>query len=222
MPTGACTTSRTPARPTTGTDRDRSTSEQPSTSSSHRRSRRRPPLIKAGRSSAVPSTSTRSRTDPHPRIISPSWPWISSPKARRTQPCRRSPVLTTTSPCRSRPAPLGRPGHSHHGDSIYKRFWIRQHQLLRRSPPMLDRPHQPRHRRPRCPADLPRNAGLERLMPGHVFSRARLESAARAQSVTIGRGDILLLRTGHLAWYYSLHDKAAFRFGLMSSSGSTT
>jgi kynurenine formamidase len=45
--------------------------------------------------------------------------------------------------------------------------------------------------------DIPRLRGVRWLEPGeHVFPQ-ELESAARAQRVTVGAGDILLVRTGH-------------------------
>jgi kynurenine formamidase len=45
--------------------------------------------------------------------------------------------------------------------------------------------------------DIPRLRGLSWLEPGqHVF-RADLEAAEREQGVTVGEGDVLLVRTGH-------------------------
>ena len=47
--------------------------------------------------------------------------------------------------------------------------------------------------------DIPRLRGVSWLEPGdHVF-REDLEAVERAQAVTVGGGDILLVRTGHLA-----------------------
>lgn len=58
--------------------------------------------------------------------------------------------------------------------------------------------------------DLPRHQGVDRLRPGHAITDGELEACARAQGVAIARGDILLVRTGHVAWYYTLGDKRAF------------
>jgi kynurenine formamidase len=46
--------------------------------------------------------------------------------------------------------------------------------------------------------DLARTRGIERLRPGEAITPADLEAAERAESVRVERGDVLLLRTGHL------------------------
>ncbi len=47
--------------------------------------------------------------------------------------------------------------------------------------------------------DFPRFKGVQWLEPGHAINGNDLIACAEAQGVTIGRGDILLIRTGHLA-----------------------
>jgi kynurenine formamidase len=47
--------------------------------------------------------------------------------------------------------------------------------------------------------DMPRHHGVDWLQPGHGIDSAQLAACADAQGVTVGRGDILLVRTGHLA-----------------------
>src|SRR5439155_207589 len=47
--------------------------------------------------------------------------------------------------------------------------------------------------------DLARARGVERLRAGEVIAPADLEAAERAEGVRAERGDVLLLRTGHLA-----------------------
>src|SRR5437773_10396538 len=47
--------------------------------------------------------------------------------------------------------------------------------------------------------DLARARGVDRLRPGEVIGPAALEAAERAEGVRAERGDVLLLRTGHLA-----------------------
>ena len=60
-----------------------------------------------------------------------------------------------------------------------------------------DRGREERSRRPGVLLDVPRLRGVPWLEPGeHVF-REDLEAAEREQKVTVGRGDILLVRTGH-------------------------
>lgn len=46
--------------------------------------------------------------------------------------------------------------------------------------------------------DVARHLGVESLEPGHAISAEQLEGTARAQSVTIRRGDAILIRTGFL------------------------
>lgn len=100
--------------------------------------------------------------------------------------------------------------HAHHEGALYNGFWIgntsayagaRRCSIDKVSPGIVGRG---------VLLDLPRQAGTERLAPGHVILADELTAAARAQQVTIGRGDILLIRTGHLAWYYQLPDKSQF------------
>jgi kynurenine formamidase len=47
--------------------------------------------------------------------------------------------------------------------------------------------------------DMPRLHGVDWLEPGHGIDSAQLEACAAAEGVEVRRGDILLLRTGHLA-----------------------
>lgn len=47
--------------------------------------------------------------------------------------------------------------------------------------------------------DFPRFHGVDWLEPGHGIDAEQLAACADAQGVAVGRGDILLLRTGHLA-----------------------
>ena len=47
--------------------------------------------------------------------------------------------------------------------------------------------------------DVPRSLGREWLDPGEQIHAADLEACARAQNVSVGRGDIVLVRTGQMA-----------------------
>ncbi len=47
--------------------------------------------------------------------------------------------------------------------------------------------------------DVPRARGLKYLEPGYGITPAELDETARAEGVEVGRGDILLIRTGHIA-----------------------
>ncbi len=52
--------------------------------------------------------------------------------------------------------------------------------------------------------DLARVAGVDSLEPGHVVTPAELDAACEAHGVTVGEGDILLLRTGYLSRWWDL------------------
>lgn len=58
--------------------------------------------------------------------------------------------------------------------------------------------------------DLPRYKGVERLQGGYGITPEDLDGCAAAQGVDVGEGDMLLLRTGHVPWFYSLSDKNEF------------
>jgi kynurenine formamidase len=59
--------------------------------------------------------------------------------------------------------------------------------------------------------DLPRafNNGL-RLAPGYPITADDLDRAASFARTTIQQGDVVLVRTGHLAWFQELQDKREF------------
>jgi kynurenine formamidase len=58
--------------------------------------------------------------------------------------------------------------------------------------------------------DLPRHRGVERIEPGTAIKGPDLDDCAEAQGVEIRTGDILLIRTGHVPWYYTLDDPMQF------------
>ncbi|SEB59645.1 cyclase family protein [Streptomyces melanosporofaciens] len=58
--------------------------------------------------------------------------------------------------------------------------------------------------------DLPGHQGVDRLRPGHGITPEQLDACAQAQGVEIRTGDILLVRTGHVPWFYALKDKSKF------------
>jgi kynurenine formamidase len=70
--------------------------------------------------------------------------------------------------------------------------------------------------------DLPRilNAG-ERLAQGYAISGADLDRACEAAAVEVRSGDVLLIRTAHVPWYYTLTDKAEFWRGAPGLGRST-
>lgn len=58
--------------------------------------------------------------------------------------------------------------------------------------------------------DIARHRGVDRLPPGHAITIEQLDACAAAEGVEVRRGDILILRTGHVAWWYQLADKSEF------------
>jgi Putative cyclase len=54
--------------------------------------------------------------------------------------------------------------------------------------------------------DVARHKGVRALEPGYAITVADLEATAAAQRVEVGRGDILLVRTGHLSRYLDRKD----------------
>ncbi|HJQ82966.1 MAG TPA: cyclase family protein [Candidatus Binatia bacterium] len=58
--------------------------------------------------------------------------------------------------------------------------------------------------------DLARTRGVDSLAAGTVIGAQDLEAAERAQGVHVRSGDVLLLRTGHLAVYKRERDREAY------------
>ncbi|HEU4947139.1 MAG TPA: cyclase family protein [Kribbella sp.] len=70
--------------------------------------------------------------------------------------------------------------------------------------------------------DLPRVRGVDRLASGHAITADELEACAQAQQVEVRPGDILLIRTGELPWFYALEDKAPYWDGRHAGLSITT
>lgn len=70
--------------------------------------------------------------------------------------------------------------------------------------------------------DLPRAInGGHRLAPGYPVTADDLDRAVSHADIDIRRGDILLIRTGHLPWFYTLEDKRQFWTGAPGLGRST-
>jgi kynurenine formamidase len=70
--------------------------------------------------------------------------------------------------------------------------------------------------------DLPRHQGVRRLRPGHAIPAEELSDCAAAQGVELRSGDILLVRTGEMPWFYSLEDKSEYWTGVHPGLSITT
>jgi kynurenine formamidase len=58
--------------------------------------------------------------------------------------------------------------------------------------------------------DVARHKGVQRLDPGYAIKVDDLEACMEAQGVEVRTGDILIVRTGHVPWWYELEDKMQF------------
>ena len=58
--------------------------------------------------------------------------------------------------------------------------------------------------------DLPRHLGVERLEGGRPIQAHELDACAAAQGVELRRGDIVLIRTAHVPWFYRVRRKSEF------------
>ena len=61
--------------------------------------------------------------------------------------------------------------------------------------------------------DVARQQGVDRLEKGFAIEAGLLDETARAQGVEVGPGDVVLVRTGHIGWWYALEDKSEFLAG---------
>jgi kynurenine formamidase len=58
--------------------------------------------------------------------------------------------------------------------------------------------------------DVARHLGVDWLAPGYEITSVDLDACAARQGVEVGPGDILLVRTGEMPYFYGLSDKADF------------
>lgn len=58
--------------------------------------------------------------------------------------------------------------------------------------------------------DIARHLGVESVKPGQAILPADLEAAERVQGIKVERGDVLLVRTGHLTAYKASGDRVAY------------
>lgn len=61
--------------------------------------------------------------------------------------------------------------------------------------------------------DVARHKGVDRLEQGYAISPEDLDEVMAAQGVEVREGDILIVRTGHLAWWYDLPPEEKGRWG---------
>lgn len=58
--------------------------------------------------------------------------------------------------------------------------------------------------------DIARLKGVDRLAPGQAITPADLEAAERAEGVRVERGDVLLVRTGHMSVFTRAKDREGY------------
>jgi kynurenine formamidase len=64
--------------------------------------------------------------------------------------------------------------------------------------------------------DVAGHLGVHRLEPGFVITTDHLDACAEEQGVEVRTGDILLVRTGHLGWWYELEPQDRHQFWVAS------
>jgi kynurenine formamidase len=103
--------------------------------------------------------------------------------------------------------------HAWYGDQLYNGFSEREVRSTGARKLAIDKLH--RHFVSRgVLLDLPRAInGGERLPPGYAVTADDLDRAVAHAKLAVGCGDVLLVRTGHLPWYYTLKDKREFWAG---------
>lgn len=111
--------------------------------------------------------------------------------------------------------------HAWYGDQLYNGFSERDIRGTGARRLAIDKLH--RHFVGRAVLlDLPRAInGGERLASGYAITVADLDRALDFARTSAGTGDVLLIRTGHLAWFYTLADKAEFWKGAPGLGRST-
>ncbi len=67
--------------------------------------------------------------------------------------------------------------------------------------------------------DLARLCETEHLEPGFAIEPELLDECVAAQGVEVGEGDIVLIRTGHLAWFYSMSGRERGTFFRQGAPG---
>jgi kynurenine formamidase len=68
--------------------------------------------------------------------------------------------------------------------------------------------------------DFPKLKGVEWLEPGYMITAADLDAAEQAQGVTVGSGDLVLLRTGYLdMWFQQSGDEGYAQPGIGFEAG---
>jgi len=58
--------------------------------------------------------------------------------------------------------------------------------------------------------DVARAAGMDKLPPGHAIQPAELEAAERKQGIQVESGDVVLVRTGHIAVFTRDGDRVGY------------
>jgi kynurenine formamidase len=58
--------------------------------------------------------------------------------------------------------------------------------------------------------DVARQLDTDRIPEGHAITPGELDATCAAEGVEVAAGDILLIRTGHIPYYYQLKNKAEF------------
>lgn len=105
--------------------------------------------------------------------------------------------------------------HAAENDAIYNGFWIGTCESVGgASRCSIHQMHEKMCSRGVL-ADVARHKGVERLEQGYAITPHDLDETLAAQGVEVREGDILIVRTGHLAWWFELppEEKESWAWG---------
>jgi len=102
--------------------------------------------------------------------------------------------------------------HYSFDDCIYNGFWVANTESFAGARRLSISEQKDRLNGRGVLLDVAGHLGVTRLEPGFAITCDHLDACAKAQGVRVGTGDIVLVRTGHLAWWYELAMPDRYKF----------
>jgi len=102
--------------------------------------------------------------------------------------------------------------HYSFDDCIYNGFWVANTESFAGARRLSISEQKDRLNGRGVLLDVAGHLGVTRLEPGFAITSDHLDACAKAQGVRVGTGDIVLVRTGHLAWWYELEVQNRHQF----------
>jgi kynurenine formamidase len=94
--------------------------------------------------------------------------------------------------------------HYSFDDCIYNGFWVANTESFAGARRLSISEQKDRLNGRGVLLDVAGHLGVKRLEPGFAITPDHLDACAKAQGVRVGTGDIVLVRTGYLGWWYEL------------------